>query len=234
MGYEKPKHNCSVLDVVEPAEVCTPTIVTECAPVDLAIKIVVEKEQCYDVTRTVCTESIEEITTAKTVEVSFEKQCDTQMVTVCQPAQYGYGHHHGKSPLIPDTDMPQPTTTARRLPRRLATMSPLSPLSSPRSPSLTPSQSRPVSTNPSSSPESPALTSRRTNASPSQRSRIPVSLSRSALLDLEPPPARLSSLPSPSKSARNSLTDMPKIPTLMSPPLLQPTPLNHTMDKSNC
>merc|ERR1739842_207307 len=110
-GYEKPKHNCSVLDVVEPAEVCTPTIVTECAPVDLAIKIVVEKEQCYDVTRTVCTESIEEIdneictysyqkkeevTTAKTVEVSFEKQCDTQMATVCQPAQYGYGHHHGK------------------------------------------------------------------------------------------------------------------------------------------
>ena len=111
-GYEKPKHNCSVLDVVEPAEVCTPTIVTNCAPVDLAIKIIVEKEQCYDVTRTVCTESIEEIdneictysyqkkeevTTAKTVEVSFEKQCDVQMVTVCQPAQYGYGHHGKRS-----------------------------------------------------------------------------------------------------------------------------------------
>merc|ERR1719384_749034 len=110
-GYEHPKHNCSVVDVVEPAEVCTPTIETTCAPVDLAIKIIVDKEQCYDVTRTVCTESIEEIdneictysyqkkeevTTAKTVEVSFEKQCDTQMVTVCQPAQYGYGHHHGK------------------------------------------------------------------------------------------------------------------------------------------
>merc|ERR1739840_50340 len=131
--------------------------------------------------------------------------------------------------LIPDTDMPQPTTTARRSPRRLATMYPLSPLSSPRSPSLTPSQSRPASTNPSSSPESPALTSLRTNASPSQRSRILVSLSRSALLDLEPPPARLSSLPSPSRSARNSLTDMPLMSIPTSPPPLLPTPLPLTM-----
>merc|ERR1712083_138301 len=147
-----------------------------------------------------------------------------------------------RGPLIPDTDTPQPTTTARRSPRRLATTSPLSPLWSPRSPSLTPSQSRPASTNPSSSPESPALTSLRTNASPSQRSRIPASLSRSALLDLEPPPARLSSLPSPSRSARNSLTDMPLMSRPMSPPLLLPTPLlpllptplPHTYTTDNC
>jgi len=111
-GYEHPKHNCSVQDVVEPAEVCTPTIVTECNDVDLPIKIIVDKEFCYTVTRTVCTESIdeidnevcsysyqpkEEVTTGKTVEVTFAKECETQMVTVCQPAQYGgYGHHgHG-------------------------------------------------------------------------------------------------------------------------------------------
>merc|ERR1712079_231089 len=65
------------------------------------------REQCYPVTRTVCTESIEEIdneictysyqqktesTTAKTVEVTFKKECDTQMVTVCQPTP-GYGYH---------------------------------------------------------------------------------------------------------------------------------------------
>merc|ERR1712203_515683 len=37
----------------------------------------------------------DEETTAKTVEVTFEKQCETQMVTVCQPAQYGYGHGYG-------------------------------------------------------------------------------------------------------------------------------------------
>merc|ERR1712048_1483739 len=33
-----------------------------------------------------------ETTTAKTVEVSFKKECETQMVTVCQPTP-GYGYH---------------------------------------------------------------------------------------------------------------------------------------------
>merc|ERR1711976_1153443 len=38
----------------------------------------------------------EEATTAKTVEVTFEKQTDVQMVTVCQPGHvYGYGHSYG-------------------------------------------------------------------------------------------------------------------------------------------
>jgi len=109
-GYEHPKHNCSVQDVVENAEVCVPAFETVCNPVELTRKSIVDKEQCYDVTRTVCTESIEEIdneictysyqpktetTNAKTVEVSFKKECVTQMVTVCQPAQYGYGHGYG-------------------------------------------------------------------------------------------------------------------------------------------
>ena len=111
-GYEQPKHNCTVQDVTEEAEVCTPTIVTTCENVDLPIKRIVDKEMCYTVTRTVCTESIEEIpqeictygyqkkyedTTAKTVEVAFRKETQVQMVTVCQPGHQGYGHHghHG-------------------------------------------------------------------------------------------------------------------------------------------
>merc|ERR1719384_2393793 len=87
-GYEHPKHNCSVLDVVEQADVCTPHIDTTCAPVELSRKSVKDVEQCYAVTRTVCSESIEEIdnevcsytyqpkneeTTGKTVEITFEK-----------------------------------------------------------------------------------------------------------------------------------------------------------------
>ena len=113
-GYEKPKHNCSVEDVVEYAEVCTPTIETSCEDVELPIKRVVDKEFCYTVTRTVCTESIEKIpqevctysyqkkyqdTTAKTVEVEFKRETNVQMVTVCQPGHgygqpaHGYGHH---------------------------------------------------------------------------------------------------------------------------------------------
>merc|ERR1712083_765985 len=80
-GYEHPKHNCSVLDVVEAAEVCTPALETVCNPVELARKSIKDVEQCYTVVRTVCTES-------------FEKMCETQMVTVCQPAPHGYGYGH--------------------------------------------------------------------------------------------------------------------------------------------
>merc|ERR1712215_435619 len=86
---------------------CTPKLVTECSPIELSRKSIKEVEQCYTVTRTVCTESTEvidnevctysyqpktEATTAKTVEVTFKKECDTQMVTVCQPTA-GYGYH---------------------------------------------------------------------------------------------------------------------------------------------
>jgi hypothetical protein len=110
-GYEQPKHNCSVLDVTEKAQVCTPTIATTCANVELAIKIIISVEQCYPVVRTLCTESIEvipnevctysyepqdEATIAKTVEVTFKKESKTQMVTVCQPGGgYGGGYGHG-------------------------------------------------------------------------------------------------------------------------------------------
>merc|ERR1739846_165105 len=106
-GYEEPKHNCTVQDVTEIADVCVPAFEVVCADVELAIKIIVDKEFNYQVTRTVCTESIEEIdnevctysyqpkveaTTAKTVEVTFEKKEDVQMVTVCQPGHHGYGY----------------------------------------------------------------------------------------------------------------------------------------------
>merc|ERR1711936_909884 len=115
-GYEEPKHNCSVLDVTEIAEECTPVILTACSKVSLPIKIIVEAPFTYTVVRTVCTESIEVVpqevckyiyndfeegTTGKTVEVSFEKVEKVQMVTVCQPiptypaypAYGGYGGH---------------------------------------------------------------------------------------------------------------------------------------------
>ena len=106
-GYEQPKHNCSVIDVVEIAQTCTPVIETECETVALPIKTIVDVDYTYVVKRTVCTESIEiidqevctykysqktEPTIAKTVEVTFEKVTDVQMVTVCQPGPAGYGH----------------------------------------------------------------------------------------------------------------------------------------------
>ena len=106
-GYGLPKDNCSVVDVVETVETCTPAFETVCADVELPIKKIVDSELCYTVTATVCSESIQvveneictysyqqksEDTTAKTVAVTFEKICDVQMVTVCQPTP-GYGYH---------------------------------------------------------------------------------------------------------------------------------------------
>jgi len=119
-GYEHPKHNCSVSDVLERAEICTPALDTKCTIVELDIKRVLDSEQCYTVTRTVCSESTQSInneictysykpgthkTTAKTAEVTFEKQCKTQMVTVCQPTQYGGYGHHGYGKRDTDTDI---------------------------------------------------------------------------------------------------------------------------------
>merc|ERR1712168_1445791 len=120
---------------------------------------------------------------------------------------------------LPSASQPQDTdttatdtTTARRLPRRLAIMFLLSPLLSQllRLPTL--SQSRPVSTSQSLSQESAARTSQRRSASPS------------LLLPL----ARMLSLLSPSRFARRSTMDMLRIlmrlsqsPMLL-PPLLMP------------
>merc|ERR1719483_835602 len=65
------------------------------------------------------------------------------------------------------------TTTARRSPRRLATMSPLLPPPSPQLRLPTLSQSSPVSTSQSLSQESAARTSLKRSASSSQRLKTP-------------------------------------------------------------
>jgi len=102
--YEKSKHNCSVDEIIQEANVCTPDLETQCVDESTTIKIVASKSQCYTTTRTVCTISDEDIdneicqykyqnriekTKAKSVEIEFAKECDTQMVTVCEPAGYG-------------------------------------------------------------------------------------------------------------------------------------------------
>jgi hypothetical protein len=74
--------------------------------VDVKVKAIVDKKQCQDITRTVCTTADEVIdnkicvylyekqsedTVAKTVNVTYAKECASQRVTVCQPSQ-GYSH----------------------------------------------------------------------------------------------------------------------------------------------
>merc|ERR1712021_36202 len=107
-GYAPPKENCSVSYVTETAETCTPTIETVCEDIVLPIKIIVDVEQCDEITRTVCTESITVIpqevcvyeyvkkyeeTVAKTVVVNYVKETNVQMVTVCSGGHHAPVHH---------------------------------------------------------------------------------------------------------------------------------------------
>ena len=100
-AYHQPKHNCSIVTEMEKAQICTPAFETKCMKEDLMVKRIVDTEQCHDITKTVCMETVETVpnevctytymahtedSIAKTVEVGFEKDCMTQMVTVCQPS----------------------------------------------------------------------------------------------------------------------------------------------------
>jgi hypothetical protein len=104
--YHTQNQNCSVVDEVVNATVCTPKLKTKCASVDVKVKVIVDKEQCQDITRTVCSfadevienaicvysyEKQSEDTVAKTVKVTYAKECTSQRVTVCQPRQ-GYSY----------------------------------------------------------------------------------------------------------------------------------------------
>jgi len=96
--------------VVVTAEVCVPAFETVCDEVTANIKRVIEREQCYKVARSFCSVNIEDVeneicsyiyepkkerTNAKTVSVSFSKDCTSQMVTVCYPGGYGYSPAYG-------------------------------------------------------------------------------------------------------------------------------------------
>merc|ERR1719211_44931 len=93
-AYHAPKHNCSVVDVVESAEVCTPAFETVCETIEVPTKKIIDVEQCYPVTRTVCSESVEVIDNEICVYSYSQKVVATtaKTVTVCQPTP-GYGYH---------------------------------------------------------------------------------------------------------------------------------------------
>merc|ERR1712226_1928 len=84
-GYEEPKHNCTVQDVTEIADVCVPAFEVVCADVELAIKIIVDKEFNYQVTRTVCTESIDiipnEVAYPEAIKTCVDKPISLPRVT---------------------------------------------------------------------------------------------------------------------------------------------------------
>merc|ERR1739844_208352 len=131
-----------------------------------------------------------------------------------------------------DTDMEDTdTTTARKSPKKLPTMSPLLPLSISQSPLPSPPPRRSASTNPSTSPSFNAMSSRKNVPSKFPPSKIPKSPSKNVPLDSENPPAKRSNLPSPNKSVSNLSTDTPMNPHQHPPhtPLLPPLPLNKSL-----
>lgn len=100
------------MDDMVSAKVCTPTLETKCTKEELMVTKVVDREQCQDITRTVCTESMMDVpstictytyenqkimASAQNVEITYEKMCHEEMMTVCEPAHNGYGYgHYGK------------------------------------------------------------------------------------------------------------------------------------------
>merc|ERR1719418_101489 len=123
-----------------------------------------------------------------------------------------------------DTDMEDmvdtDTTTAKRLPKKLPTMSPLLPPSISLSPLPTLPPRRSVLTNPSPFPLLPALISLRTRPSKFPPLSTPRSLLPTARLKLVPLPAKRLSSPSPNKSVSNLSTDTPMSPHHTQNPLM--------------
>jgi len=101
---ELPRHECWVGEAVEETGVCHPLISPTCDyNLNLTSKQVIAVEQCFHLTRTVCTvnrQPIEETvcrysylpriqtTQAKTVQIVFTLECSDHKVTVCQASDY--------------------------------------------------------------------------------------------------------------------------------------------------
>merc|ERR1712083_1134893 len=88
-------------------------VTTTVTPVELAVKVVVDNDYCFDrvltvceetstvVTRTICTYTYEKedvVAPAQTTQVTYETKTETMKVTACNPSGYGtpgygYGEH---------------------------------------------------------------------------------------------------------------------------------------------
>merc|ERR1712106_973397 len=102
-----PQTNCSVEDTVVQTQVCTPAFQTSCTKEDLTVKVIVEKDQCETISKTICTESSETVDQtictytyntkqeqglATSAAVTFEQQCKQEYSQVCQPVHHAVHH----------------------------------------------------------------------------------------------------------------------------------------------
>ena len=57
-GYGQPKDSCKVKNIVKDVEVCSPAFETVCETEKVQVKKIIDKEICFHVKKTVCTDSI--------------------------------------------------------------------------------------------------------------------------------------------------------------------------------
>merc|ERR1711935_413196 len=117
-----------------------------------------------------------------------------------------------------DTDMEDTdTTTARKSPKKLPTMSPLSPLAISQAPLPSPPPRRSASTNPSTSPSFNAMSSRKNVPSKFHLSKIPKSLSNLSTDTPMNPHQHQDTLLLPPLPLNKSLATTPTLPTTPTP-----------------
>merc|ERR1712212_225375 len=110
-GYAPaPEYYCRDTNTSIYAEVCVPAFAEKVTPVELAVKVVVDNDYCFDRVLTVCEETTQvverEICTYEyaredvtadctTTQVTYADKSETMKVTTCNPSGYGtpgYGH----------------------------------------------------------------------------------------------------------------------------------------------
>lgn len=131
---EHPKANCTLEEVKREEEICGPGKVDrKCETIEVKYMKISTEEKCYDVTRTICEESVEEedreICTyefknaerqdqAKGIDVQFNKASRTKSVEICEKVPVrGYGYVKTYENVCKEADQTTETVTPSVSPR---------------------------------------------------------------------------------------------------------------------
>ena len=127
-GSELEKHNCTVQEVEEVGHICTPDIVTSCDHMVTRSARVSSQYSCFNISATVCTVQdrlvgqsvcryhyqyrLEEVG-LEGVEVTYQKECRDQSVTVCNPHHLQHLQHQDCRDISQQTCHLQPRVKRR-------------------------------------------------------------------------------------------------------------------------
>ena len=127
-GSELEKHNCTLQEVEEVGHICTPDILTSCDHMVARSARVSTQYSCFNISATVCTvmdrlvdQSVcryhyqyrLEEAGVEGVEVSYQKECRDQSVTVCNPHNLEHLQHQHCRDISQQTCQLQPRVKRR-------------------------------------------------------------------------------------------------------------------------